>query len=660
MRGFKLIKYLLAFAVCLLTFAGSGMMPVLAADGGNEKAAESVADNLPSELCLGCHGEKGFAAPGADGKMRSLYVRQGKFESSVHGKRQCVECHTDITEIPHQPGMGQKVSCVTCHQKLWETAKKEGKTNDKEFARLGVVVQQIDRFMKSIHARPNAEDQSHTNATCYNCHDAHYIYPAGSPERTEWRLDVPNKCGKCHAAERKAYATSVHGQMVLENNYPDAAICSDCHSTHSVEDPTLDVTRVAITKNCGNCHKDQLETYTKTYHGQVNTLGYGYTAKCFDCHGSHTIQFVSDPRSTVSPENRVNTCRKCHVGATAGFVSFEPHGNSHDRKRFPLMWATSTFMIALLFGVFAFFWLHSALWFYREYKDRKEGKKVPHIVTDGLKLDESKHFRRFHPAWRVAHIFFALSVMMLVLTGTAVLFADATWAKVIVDMFGGPKVTAIVHRVSAAIMLGIFFLHLIYVVIRIGREWKTFNWFGPTSLVPNLKDLEDMIGMFKWFFGQGPRPIFERWTYWEKFDYWAVFWGMGAIGGTGLMLAFPNAVASILPGWVFNIGTIIHGEEAILAAVFLFTVHFFNNHFRPDKHPPPDIVMFTGTQSLEEFRHEHTLEYSRLVASGEINKYLVDAPSRAMTLGSRILGIALIIIGLTLLTLVLIGFIGGA
>ena len=660
MRSFKPTRYLLAVAVCLLALAGTITVPALAADAGNDKAAEQPAADLPNELCLGCHGEKGFAAPGADGKMRSLYVRQGKFENSVHGKRQCVECHKDIADIPHKQGAGKKISCVTCHQTLWETAKKEGKTNDKEFARLGVVVQQIDRFMSSIHARPNAEDQSRTNATCYNCHDAHYIYPAGSPERIEWRLDVPNKCGKCHVAERKAYATSVHGKLVLEEKMPDAAICSDCHSTHSVQDPTLDATRVAITKNCGNCHQDQLETYTKTYHGQVNTLGFGYTAKCFDCHGSHTIQFVSDPSSTVSPENRVNTCRKCHVGATAGFVSFEPHGNTHDRKRFPLMWATKTFMIALLFGVFAFFWLHSALWFYREYKDRKEGKKAPHIATEGLTLDESKHFRRFHPAWRVAHICFALSVMMLVLTGTAVLFADAAWAKVIISMFGSPKVTALVHRVSATIMLGIFFLHLVYVVIRIGREWRTFNWFGPASLVPNLKDGADMVGMFKWFFGQGPRPIFERWTYWEKFDYWAVFWGMGAIGGTGLMLAFPNAVASVLPGWVFNIGTIVHGEEAILAAVFLFTVHFFNNHFRPDKHPPPDIVMFTGTQSLEEFRHEHTMEYSRLVASGEINKYLVDAPSRAMTLSSRVLGIALIIIGLTLLALVLIGFIGGA
>jgi hypothetical protein len=102
----------------------------------------------------------------------------------------------------------------------------------------------------------------------------------------------------------------------------------------------------------------------------------------------------------------------------------------------------------------------------------------------------------------------------------------------------------------------------------------------------------------------------------------------------------------------------VHGEEAFLAAVFLFTVHFFNNHLRPDKLPPPDIVMFTGAVSLEEFSREHTLEYERLLKSGELKKYLVDAPSRPMTLGSRILGIALIAFGLILLALVLIGFSG--
>ena len=124
------------------------------------------------------------------------------------------------------------------------------------------------------------------------------------------------------------------------------------------------------------------------------------------------------------------------------------------------------------------------------------------------------------------------------------------------------------------------------------------------------------------------------------------------------MLALKEVTASVLPGWVFNIATLVHGEEAILAAVFLFTVHFFNNHFRPDKLPPPDIVMFTGTMAMEEFRREHPLEYQRLLDNGELARHLVDAPSRPMTLGSRVLGITLITFGMALLVMVLVGLLG--
>jgi hypothetical protein len=110
---------------------------------------------------------------------------------------------------------------------------------------------------------------------------------------------------------------------------------------------------------------------------------------------------------------------------------------------------------------------------------------------------------------------------------------------------------------------------------------------------------------------------------------------------------------------VFNVATLVHGEEAFLAAVFLFTVHFFNNHFRPDKLPPPDVVMFTGTQSLREFRHDHPAQYQRLVDSGELAKQLVEAPAKPFRIASVILGLTLIAFGLILLVLVAIGFFGG-
>lgn len=640
--------------ILFIAVSGLWALDARAQDATDQQNADQT-PKLTQEMCLGCHGLEGFQPPTAPAPGTPPPVLIDRFKGSVHGKLQCVECHTNITKIPHGK-IEVKVSCVNCHQARLEEAQDENKVD--QVAKLSGVVQMIDRYMKSIHAQPNKEDQSHTNATCYNCHDAHYVYPKGSPNFNWWRLNLPYACGACHKSQLGVYKTSVHGQETLVNGNPRAAVCSDCHTTHDIQNPALDTTRLLITKNCGTCHEVELKTYLGTYHGQVNTLGFAYTAKCFDCHGSHAIKRVDDPASSVAPNNRLQTCQKCHLDATPGFLTFEPHANPNNFARYPRVWLASKFMLALLGGVFTFFWSHSALWYYRELRDHQQGKNRPHVSTQALNGSNGKqvvYYRRWPAIWRIAHLSFAICVIMLVLTGMTLLFADTTWAPVISHFFGGPRVTGNVHRFFAASFVAIFLWHIVYVFLRIGRNWKTFRWFGPDSLVPSLPDLNDAIGMFKWFFGLAPKPQLDRWTYWEKFDYWAPFWGVAIIGGSGAMLWFKGLTATYLPGWVFNVATIFHGEEAVLAAGFLFTVHFFNNHWRPDKFPL-DILMFTGKMPLEEFKREHLIEYNRLVANGELKKFLADAPSQPMTLGSKILGFTLMGAGLALLVMVLNGF----
>ena len=635
---------------------------------GTLVSSDKSIDKLSNASCLVCHDDKKLEATGVGEKLRPLRPINGsKFAKSVHSAMLCITCHKNITDAasPHKiDATLQKVDCARCHKMLWEAAKKKGLTS--ENARLDMVVQDIAAYEESLHAKPNKDDKSHANANCDDCHDTHYfnVPPKDTTKWAEWRLTIPSVCGtKCHSDELDDYASSIHGQEALEKHNVKAAVCTDCHTSHAIVNTSLNSFKLQHTQRCGSCHKENLASYGDTYHGQVNKLGYSYTAKCYDCHGSHDILAVRDPNSKVNPKNRLKTCKHCHNGkngmkeATPGFVTFSPHANVHDFSRYPQMWITSRFMLGLLASVFIYFWLHSGLWHYREYQDRKEGKTRPHIRTAELLTKENMQIRRFGPIWRLAHLVFALSVMMLVLTGMTVFYSDSVWAPIIIRLLGGPKIAGLIHRTSAAIMLGIFFIHLLYLGVHLFKIRKTFRWFGPDSLIPRWQDFKVAAAMFKWFFGKGPRPTFDRWTYWEKFDYWAVFWGMGIIGGSGLILAFPNETASILPGWIFNVATLVHGEEAFLAAVFLFTVHFFNNHFRPDKFPPPDIVMFTGTVPLEEFQREHSEQYRRLVESGQLDKYLVDEPSRSMTIGSKILGLILLAIGTALLGLVLVGFV---
>jgi cytochrome b subunit of formate dehydrogenase len=676
MRSNTLAAWLMAAALHVAAAISGGFAATAA---GKDTAAQA---GLGNAACLSCHdGRKGkLEVPAADGGKRALHaVAPEKFAKSVHSDMECIACHLEIhdSSTPHKKTLGEnRPDCVQCHQKLGETAIREKAAGERRRFRL--VAESIESYRSSYHARPNQDDATKANASCNDCHNVHSfnVPPRGSAARTDWHLGIPDLCGKCHTDQLKTWGKSAHGREMKQKQNAKSADCADCHSAHKVVNSSSNAFKLAVTAGCGNCHEDAYESYRATYHGQVTTLGFTYTAKCFDCHGSHDVEPSKSPKARMHPENRLESCQECHSGkkdvplATAGFVSFSPHGNSHDFAAYPEIWLTTKFMIALLAGVFAFFWAHSILWWYREYADRKQGKNRWHIRTHELPKEELalverraegpvQHVRRFGPAWRLAHLLFALSVMTLVLTGMSTFYAETGWAKAVMAAFGSPKTAGLVHRVAAFTMLGIFFLHLIAVSINIARKWKDFKIFGPDSFVPNWKDMYDIIGMFKWFVGKGPRPAIERWSYWEKFDYWAVFWGMAIIGGSGMMLAFPHVVAKFAPGWLFNIAAVVHGEEAFLAAVFLFTVHFFNNHFRPDKLPPPDVVMFTGTQSLDEFKHEHAAQYQRLVETGELEKYLVDAPSQPFTLASKILGLVLIACGLSMLVMIAIGFFGG-
>jgi cytochrome b subunit of formate dehydrogenase len=127
----------------------------------------------------------------------------------------------------------------------------------------------------------------------------------------------------------------------------------------------------------------------------------------------------------------------------------------------------------------------------------------------------------------------------------------------------------------------------------------------------------------KWYLHKGPQPNYGRWTYWEKFDYLAVFWGVAVIGMSGLILWFPEFFSHFLPGWAINVATIVHSDEALLAAGFIFTIHFFNTHFRPEKFPM-DRVIFTGRMSVEDLKHEKPGEYEALVRSGKLEEHLAD------------------------------------
>ncbi|MCZ7663544.1 MAG: hypothetical protein M5U22_11735 [Thermoleophilia bacterium] len=243
------------------------------------------------------------------------------------------------------------------------------------------------------------------------------------------------------------------------------------------------------------------------------------------------------------------------------------------------------------------------------------------VATEGVRLV----YRRFSAFHRFNHYLVMTSFFGLVLTGLPLKFKDSYFSQQLMNAIGGVEAAGFIHRTSAV-------LNILYFVLEAGyMAWYVAARKGPIfsddSIVPGKKDWQDMKGMFRWFFGRGPKPALNRFTYWEKFDYWALFAGTVLIGGSGLMMWFPEATTRILPGVTLNVALVIHSNEAFLATgvIFIF-VHFFSAHGRPESFPA-DQVIFSGYLPVEHYVHERPLEYENRLKDGTLDQVVTLAPS---------------------------------
>jgi cytochrome b subunit of formate dehydrogenase len=267
-----------------------------------------------------------------------------------------------------------------------------------------------------------------------------------------------------------------------------------------------------------------------------------------------------------------------------------------------------------------------------------------------------RYFLRFTLAQRYLHAVLFSTFLGLAGTGLPLRFSSTVWAIRLAKAVGGFGAILFFHKFCALILTVAFLIHVREIAARgLFHREKGIFW-GATSMVANWKDVKDLLAHMRWFLGLGPKPAFERYAYWEKFDYWAVFWGMVVIGFSGYAMWFAPFFARFLPGWALNAALVIHSEEGLLAILFIFSIHFVNTHLRPDSFPM-DMVIFTGRESEEEFKTRRPMEYQRMLAEGKSATRITDAPPRWLINFSRGVGFAAISIGLVLLILTLSAYI---
>lgn len=386
--------------------------------------------------CLKCHENPNLVST-EDG--RSLYVDHKVQLNSMHSKIACSQCHSEVNSSKLRPceSIVHKVDCSSCHSEVGDeyltsthgilasqqdpnapnckechgTHNVLGKLNpespifptniptlcakchregEKAAVRYnGPEKDIIEHYTESIHGKGLIKSGLTVTATCTDCHTAHHELPHTNEESTINPNNIAATCGKCHHGIQDAFEKSVHSTLI---NHTDKKlpVCNDCHSAHTIRRADSEGFKLEIMQQCGRCHEKIAKTYFDTYHGKVSQLGYTKTAKCYDCHGAHDILPPENPKSHLSHDNIVETCKKCHSGAHRQFAGYFTHATHHDPQKYPILFWTFWGMTGLLVFTFVFAGMHTLLWLPRSLKWKREIRKRLNNTEENSNTNEQQ------------------------------------------------------------------------------------------------------------------------------------------------------------------------------------------------------------------------------------------------------------------------------
>lgn len=293
--------------------------------------------------CVLCHKHRGLSRIDENGNFRLFYINEALFEEGPHVRVKCLDCHKDISKIPHDPA--KKVDCTTeCH--LNEPS------SEKPFSHRPVA----DQLARSIHAKNNADGTAKEHQQdypgCKDCHEEPLYRPLSFFKGVSHGMSERSlsRCKTCHRTGKFAESFYKHVSSRLQKMRKPAeivGICAKCHGD----------------KDFQKRHKldDVVTSYKETFHGKAVRFGSEETPDCMDCHvvkgeSVHFIEGRDSPTSAHNKKNVATTCRasECHAKAGPNLAGFQVHV-TYDKDKYPLQHYMLKFFTALMAGVMYFF-----------------------------------------------------------------------------------------------------------------------------------------------------------------------------------------------------------------------------------------------------------------------------------------------------------------
>ncbi len=627
------------------------------------------ADQLPHAKkitqvqCQNCHDGDQFekyqksvhAAAGPDGKARvqcsschTTHEIRKLSDADAATRKEfarevCASCHSDENAKYMDSDHGRALaagtlgapSCIDCHDEhgIQAVSSDSAQTNRKNVAAMcqkchvddpgvrGKVAPSaafISSYEKSVHGQALKRGNDDA-ATCTDCHGGHEMKKGSNPSSLVARKNVSTTCGQCHLDVLAQYKYSIHG-TALAKGVTESATCTDCHGEHNILSPKDARSPVAArnvsSQVCSPCHasvrltqkyglaSDRFQSFEDSYHGLAGRGGSVEVANCASCHGVHDIKPSSDSTSRISKANLAKTCGTCHPGANEKFtnglvhvIATEAKGDDH------ILYLVSSGYLILIVVIIGGMLLHNFLDFIRKSKKQLMYRRgliqrppVPHRLYLRMSLSE-----------RIQHGLLLLSFLTLVLTGFALRFPDAWWVAPMRSlspwMF---ELRSLLHRIAAVLMVSASLYHLYYILF-VPRGKQLLR-----DLLPVYQDVTDAIKVMKYNLGfSKEKPMFGRFSYIEKSEYWALVWGTVVMAATGTIMWLDNTFLGLLGKLWWDVARTIHYYEAWLATLAIVVWHFYFVIFNPDSYPL-NLAFWKGTLTEEEMEEEHPLELERL------------------------------------------------
>ena len=274
------------------------------------------ASALENADCYVCHADAEMSKANPDGSTLSLHVNNDVYLTSVHAGLECVACHTDVTETPHPEGL-KKVDCAICHE-----------TEAKVYA-------------ASLHGQVLAKGDP-LAPSCADCHGKHDILGRDNAKSRTNPIHIPETCGGCHAENApvarsrniqqhnilQRYDESIHGEGLHKKGLTVTAVCTNCHTSHSVlphTDPKSSISRTNIVGTCTQCHSLIEQVHRKVIEGELWEKDPSKIPVCIDCHQPHAVRKVYYDEGISDKD-----CMVCHAAAVKGAAREIPAVDTHQ------------------------------------------------------------------------------------------------------------------------------------------------------------------------------------------------------------------------------------------------------------------------------------------------------------------------------------------